>query len=74
MLCYLRIGKRDRALRQFQKCTDILKRELDVSPRPAPSISIGKSAPATITSPRPLTGDQPALHPEPCRLVPCGNK
>lgn len=32
MLCYLRIGKRDRALRQFQKCTDILKRELDVSP------------------------------------------
>jgi DNA-binding SARP family transcriptional activator len=32
MLCYHRIGDRDHALRQFQKCTEILKRELDVGP------------------------------------------
>lgn len=32
MLCFHRIGKRDHALKQFQKCTKILKRELDVGP------------------------------------------
>jgi DNA-binding SARP family transcriptional activator/DNA-binding NarL/FixJ family response regulator len=32
MLCYHRIGKRDHALRQFRKCTDVLKRELDAGP------------------------------------------
>jgi len=32
MLCYHRIGERDHALRQFQKCKEILKRELDVGP------------------------------------------
>jgi DNA-binding SARP family transcriptional activator/FixJ family two-component response regulator len=32
MLCYYRIGDRDHALRQFQKCTEILKRELEVGP------------------------------------------
>jgi DNA-binding SARP family transcriptional activator/ActR/RegA family two-component response regulator len=32
MLCYHRIGNRDQALRQFHKCSWILKRELDVKP------------------------------------------
>jgi DNA-binding SARP family transcriptional activator len=32
MLCYHRIGDRDHALRQFQKCKQILKRELEVGP------------------------------------------
>lgn len=32
MLCYHRLGNRDQALRQFHKCSKILKRELDVNP------------------------------------------
>lgn len=32
MLCYYKVGKRDRALKQFHKCTKALKEELDVSP------------------------------------------
>ena len=32
MLCYHRVGSRDQALRQFHKCTKILKRELEVKP------------------------------------------
>jgi DNA-binding SARP family transcriptional activator len=32
MLCYHRVGKRDQALRQFQECSRILKRELEVKP------------------------------------------
>lgn len=32
MLCYHRVGSRDQALRQFQKCSKILKRELEVKP------------------------------------------
>ncbi len=32
MLCYHRVGNRDQALRQFHKCSLILKRELEVKP------------------------------------------
>jgi DNA-binding SARP family transcriptional activator len=32
MLCYHRVGNRDQALRQFHKCSQILKRELEVKP------------------------------------------
>jgi len=32
MLCYHRVGNRDQALRQFRKCSQILKRELEVKP------------------------------------------
>jgi two-component SAPR family response regulator len=32
MLCYHRIGDRDHALKQFKKCKEILKRELEVGP------------------------------------------
>lgn len=32
MLSYYRIGQRDRAIKQFQKCVDILKEELEVKP------------------------------------------
>lgn len=32
MLCYHRVGSRDQALRQFHKCSKILKRELEVKP------------------------------------------
>jgi DNA-binding SARP family transcriptional activator len=32
MLCYHRVGNRDQALRQFQKCSTILKRELEAKP------------------------------------------
>jgi two-component SAPR family response regulator len=32
MLCFYRVGNRDQALRQFHKCSKILKRELEVKP------------------------------------------
>ena len=32
MLCFHRVGNRDQALRQFHKCSKILKRELEVKP------------------------------------------
>ena len=32
MRCYYRLGHRDRALKQFQKCVDVLKGELEVEP------------------------------------------
>jgi len=32
MLCYHRVGNRDQALRQFKKCSTILKRELEAKP------------------------------------------
>ena len=32
MLCYYRMGCRDKALRQFKKCSEILKAELEVEP------------------------------------------
>lgn len=32
MRCYYRLGQRDKALKQFQKCVDILKSELEVEP------------------------------------------
>jgi len=32
MRCYTRQGKRGMALRQYQYCVDILKKDLDVSP------------------------------------------
>jgi len=32
MLCYYRLGKRDKALRQFKKCEEILQAELEVKP------------------------------------------
>ena len=35
MRCFYRIGKRDKALKQYQKCVEILKSELDVPPMQA---------------------------------------
>lgn len=32
MRCYYKIGKRDKAIKQFKKCQEILKQELDVEP------------------------------------------
>ena len=32
MLCYHRTGKRDHAIRQFHKCSKIIKTELEVNP------------------------------------------
>lgn len=32
MRCYFRIGQRDKAIRQFNKCTEILKTELELAP------------------------------------------
>jgi len=32
MLCYYRVGKRDKALKQFKKCAEILQSELEVKP------------------------------------------
>lgn len=32
MLCYYRLGKRDKALKQFKKCEEILQAELEVKP------------------------------------------
>jgi DNA-binding SARP family transcriptional activator len=32
MLCYARLGLRDRALRQYLRCAEIMRRELDVAP------------------------------------------
>ncbi len=34
MRCYYAMGHRDKALRQFHKCTEILRTELDVDPSP----------------------------------------
>jgi two-component SAPR family response regulator len=35
MRCYFRIGQRDKAIRQFNKCAEILKSELELSPSKA---------------------------------------
>lgn len=35
MKCYSRLGYRDRALRQFYKCVEVLKKELEVEPTTA---------------------------------------
>jgi DNA-binding SARP family transcriptional activator len=35
MLCYAQLGHRDRALRHFRKCCEILRTELDVAPTAA---------------------------------------
>jgi DNA-binding SARP family transcriptional activator len=32
MLSYYRIGQRDKAIKQFQKCVEVLKEELEVKP------------------------------------------
>jgi DNA-binding SARP family transcriptional activator len=32
MLCYLKLGLRDRALRQYARCVEVMRRELNVEP------------------------------------------